>query len=406
MAASWRGIYHFPYLFQLVFVFALMRVLSIGVALDRRLLDLHRLAYDPQYFTPPIKHILFPELLGTNGAIIMAVQYIGMFLLVDVSWMFGRQAHWKNNVYGYAWRCAVPAVLMSVVERAVVAVDGFHAQDIVSLCVGTCALSFVVWPIQKVIMTNRDYRILAAQRLRAILRAVRIVDSLPVVSRRDVSPNSVCPTCSARFSDTIAGTPVRIPHCGHIFCKRCVFGSIVQRDAYCPTCRFDFYRGYAAPTDRFRSLWSSLRSIRRALVDTAAVIVTGILNFLSFVIIRCPRAIFHAFRSAFGCICWLLSYLDELHNGPLAPDPVNPDNGRTYNNKNADLDLFIIKEQLKTLTMMMRTESAENARVAIEIKRIAAALERLIRTHDGHTTAQTTGSTADATRPCRRCSSA
>lgn len=165
MAASWRRIYQFPYLFQLVFVFALMRVLAISVALNRRILDPHRWVYDPHYPIPPIKHVFFPELYGTGGAIIMAFQYIGMFLLIDVSWIFGRRADCKSHLYGYAWRCVIPLVLMSVVERFVVAVDGFQVLDVVPVCIGTCALSFVIWPIQRLIMSNRDSHIDAAKRV-------------------------------------------------------------------------------------------------------------------------------------------------------------------------------------------------------------------------------------------------
>ncbi|KAI0725568.1 hypothetical protein C8Q72DRAFT_580446 [Fomitopsis betulina] len=352
MAASWRRIYQFPYLFQLVFVFALMRVLAISVALNRRILDPHRWVYDPHYPIPPIKHVFFPELYGTGGAIIMAFQYIGMFLLIDVSWIFGRRADCKSHLYGYAWRCVIPLVLMSVVERFVVAVDGFQVLDVVPVCIGTCALSFVIWPIQRLIMSNRDSHIDAAKRFKAIYRAVQIVDSLPVVAGHNVSPN-VCPKCSTPFRYT-PGSLVRLP-CGHMFCKKCIFQSILKRDACCPSrmCRLDFGNA-ATTTDYFCGLWASLRLIRRAvdyLVNVVAVISTGFLNTLSFVTIRVPRTILSACCSMFGYIMWLLSYLDldELHDVPLSicpsptpsptPSPVIPDNGRGY----TDSDLDIVK---------------------------------------------------------------
>lgn len=161
-------------------------------------------------------------------------------------------------------------------------------------------------------------------------------------------------------------------------------------------CRFDFYRGYAAATDPFRSLWASLRFIRRApgyLVDTVGIIVSGVPKFLSFVIIRAPRTTLNACRSAFGYICWLRNHLNELHDGP--PSPVYPNNGRTHNNA----DLFVVKEQLKTVLGMIQTESAQTERLATDIKGLAETLEWLNRTHDGTATGQTAGSTTSATPP-------
>ncbi|KAH9917813.1 uncharacterized protein B0H18DRAFT_1033154 [Fomitopsis serialis] len=249
LAAPLRAIHRrLTYFYRFLLILALSRIYAVSVAHLLGLVNLRRLCLDPTY-TVPLKHVLAPELHGTSAIIWMAAVWDITILSLRVAWVYRTQdgdvalrvsnlaSEWQRTL-GLVCRYALAGGIVAVAAHCLVLCGQCKASDIPTAIFATWILAtYVVWPVMKVVMGTREAPVASMD---SVMRWTLddLVGALPVLRPRNVPHEDDCAICFQSLQEirSEARAIVKLPQCGHVFCKACISEWMHMGGSSCPMC--------------------------------------------------------------------------------------------------------------------------------------------------------------------------
>ncbi|KAH9923278.1 uncharacterized protein B0H18DRAFT_1120542 [Fomitopsis serialis] len=266
LAAPLRALHRrLTYFYRFLLILALYRIYAVSAAHLLGLVDLRRLCLDPTY-TVPLKHVLAPELHGPNALMWMSFVWDIAFCLVHAAWAYRSQdgdvvlrvsnlaSEWQRTL-GLVCRYTLAGGLVAVPAHCLVLCGQATATDITTAMLATWILErYVIWPAVEAVMDTREYPVASMD---SVMRWTLddLVAALPVLRPRSVPHEDDCAICCQSLQEirNEARAIVKLPQCGHVFCKACISEWMHIGRGSCPMCRYWFPDDLRAICERRRS---------------------------------------------------------------------------------------------------------------------------------------------------------